>query len=482
MRLLLLAALFATQLVMSVGCAQSSDPVVQVDDNRDTVVKIEDENDAVVQKGDEAEPVPSKPTTPVEEVDSMPESAKELLGYKHSDRDHHLRLTSNTYGIYDREMFGWASVGWWSGVFDEQNSQYCYDVALSNLLVGRFDTAIEVLEKRLAATPASDSLKPQMTKLLEEARLVKSTLTAARDSLREQQPDLEYPDESIFMAARMSSPNEFLALNLADAYLAAFPESKSALRRAGELSLTIAEADDANPNRTTNVPKLRRDCAEFWGETILSHLRKLAPQDSYPVIRLMSHELNRPQPRGLDRDAFQGIWDNFDSRTDFTKQEKGFLEYGRAMILLKSENGWGVPIADKIVKTLDEAAKWDPEVKQYALLRDHVRANEDSINQIMLAKREQDLEESEALNALLRKGQQKNARDEFEVAFFGMLGRLAALEREATKEDNPQREKLVENCPCPICFGTKRDWVFGKACHYCNQTGRYPKLNRSARP
>lgn len=148
------------------------------------------------------------------------------------------------------------------------------------------------------------------------------------------------------------------------------------------------------------------------------------------------------------------------------------------MILLKSKDGWGVPIADEIVKTLDEAAKWDPEVKQYALLRDHVRANEDSINQIMLAKRQQGSDESAALNELLRKGQQKNAREEFEGAFFGMLGRLAALERETMREDNPQREKFIDKCSCPICFGTKRDWVFGKACHYCNQTGRYPKLNQ----
>ncbi len=431
-------------------------------------------------RADQGSAAPQRVTEPVREANRMPEAAKQLLAFKHSDQDHHRQMPYMTFGRYDsrEKLLGWAAVGWWEQVFDETNSQHCHDLALSNLIVGRFDTAIGILEKRLAAAPERDPLKPELTALLEESRLVKQALTQALDSLRRQKPDLEYPDETVFLAVKLASPNEFLALNVADAHLAAFPESKVALQRAGELSLRVAEADYVDEHRKSNVPTMRRKNAAFWGQTVLERLRELDPDSSYPVVRMMAYELRRPAPRGLDQPVFKGAFEDFDKRTDFTRAEKGFLQFGRAIILLKQENGWGQPAADVVIERLADATRWDPEVRQYAAVLQWVRSNKDQIDRRMLAQRERDTRESERLNAELRRGSKVNGRDAFEDALWGAIRGLTALELEVTKRDDPDRAKLLENGPCTYCFGTGRHLAFEEKCPVCNGSGKYPSLKK----
>jgi len=412
---------------------------------------------------------------PVQEVDFMPEAAKALLNWKHPDPAHHRRMAHSNYGLYStrEQMFGWSSVAWWAQVFDETSSRDCHDVALANLIVGRFDTALTILEKRLAGAPASDPLRPALVALAGHARRVKHVLTESRDALRRQQPKLEYPDESIFLGVRFKDADEFLALNVSDAHLAAHPTSPAALRRAGDLSLRVTEADFVQPTRTTNVPTERRKCAAFWGQTVLEELHRLDPADTFPIVRMMAHELSRPEPRGLDQPLFKGIFKGFAERTDFTKAEKGLLRYGSAMLLLKQKDGWEQPVAHVVIQRLTEATQWDPDEKTYATTLEQVRANKDRIDQAMLSRRAAQTRESVHLNELLRRGNGSNAGGAMEHPVWPVLRAVSALELENIKRKDPDRAKRMEEGPCLFCFGSGNDWALGGRCPACLGTGRF---------
>jgi hypothetical protein len=169
------------------------------------------------------------------------------------------------------------------------------DLALAYLIHGRFDSAIAVLERGQMAVPAGSDAANVFPVFLEDARNLKSSLTSARDSLRKQGIDVTYPHERIFLAAfaAADAKDDFLLLNIADAYAGAFPASQVALRCLAEMNLGYWEHHAIGQS---SVPTMRAHEVIQRGEEALEKFNALDKDSAYPAIRMMQHVLLTTAP------------------------------------------------------------------------------------------------------------------------------------------------------------------------------------------
>jgi tetratricopeptide (TPR) repeat protein len=269
------------------------------------------------------------------------------------------------------------------------------DLAIAYLSFGRFDAAIAVLEKGQREVAAGNKSQKYFPLFIQHATNVKTTLTQARNSLRQKGTKVTHPDERIFLAAfAHAAPNDdYLILNLADAYAGAFPESPTAMRCLAEMNLGRLEQGGQH----ITVPGPRGKVLIYRGHDALEKFHALDKDSPYPAIRLMQHVLlttSNPDPgRTVLRDELPRVvsiaFRDLDQNPNFTNQQKAYLHYGKAMFDLKGPS-WGNAIAYMLIPPLESAVRLDPDSKLYSDTLAWVRANQEQINRTKMQARERE--------------------------------------------------------------------------------------------
>jgi hypothetical protein len=351
-------------------------------------------------------------------------------------------------------------------------------LALAYLVHGRFDSAIAVLEQGQRACPAGDPMSKYFGVFAEDARNVKASLTAARDALREQGVSTTYPDERIFFAALAAADpkDDFLVLNLADAFAGAMPESVTAWRCVADMNLGYQERHTIGESR---VPQMRAKAVLIRGRQALEKMWRLDNKASYPAMRMMQHVLlttSPPDPRrAVSRDEVPGLFSMADPNSIYTDRELAFLNFGKAVFYVKGGGGWEVSIMDRIISWLDKAVALDPATKTYAQTLEFVRSNRAQIERLKLQKGREERAQAEAFARKMFAPLEEDGPDAGERIVGGIVNGAWWIAIESLKSKGTLRGDLtadaMKQMGCVACWGSGKTPYIGDVCRFCGGDG-----------
>ena len=359
-------------------------------------------------------------------------------------------------------------------------------LALSYLMLGHFDTAIELLEECKEKAPPRQTLLVGYNGTLEAAKDVKRALTAARNQLQKGDKSITYPDERIFIHALKSASRDDhrLILNLSDAWATAFPESRVALQNDAEQNLGFFEEWPGE----TNVLAWRTIKSLHRGEGALRRLYKLDRSDSYPIIRLMQNTLATILPKeGHPRSRRQEFYPEMEeflskmnSNENLSNAQKAFLKYGQAMFFLFNDEGWQKPRVYIGVDYLNEAIKLDPGQKLYKDALVSVQANTREIERVKLERGKIQRAQSMAAAREMFSPKSTQSRQRVDIINLMMQAMFKVIHESVKKEHGEKGEKivgLIESVGCPGCWGSGKD-LGGGVCPMCQGTANWYDFNK----
>ncbi len=381
-------------------------------------------------------------------------------------------------GFLEDSFYGWESAGMFDLYFElakAPSAEAFLEAAMSYLLVGRFDSALDVIDKGQKAGHNS-TLFDQFA---DHARNVKDALTNAQNELRKKGLDVAYPDEAIFIGAfaQADGKSRYLILNLADAYATAFPDSLTAIRCLAEANLTIYEriADEATRFTDENdVPSTRFNAAALRGHQALRRHLKLDPNNPFPPIRVIQH-LKSP-----------GCWEDVppamlrpdeDEANKYGKVTRAYMKAGLADYWLSSKDGWGNgPMTNLCLDLINQACDLAPDVKEFRELRQHVETNQAKIDRDMelVYKLRQQRSHARAQD-LFGQTQGNLRRLEVERAMYDSVNAVFQRSMEEVRKKNPTVGELFHRCV--FCYGSgKKIWQDAHTtCPACLGSGLPPE-------
>jgi len=423
------------------------------------------------------------PTGPVHERNSAPDHPEYLAQLKmhveQSKGDPETLLTiargSEARRFNLDSGFGWESAALFDQYLQQAKSpslEARLDAAVSYLLVGRFDSALAVLE---AGNQASDS--PLLATFQGHAQRVQQALTKARDDLWRQGVKVHFPHEAIFIEAlsKVDGTSRYLILNLVDAHVAAHPTSPLAIRELAEANLSVYESlfSEAGRRASSNdVPRERAESCRWRGESALYRHRKLEPRNPFPTIRMI--QFNRAVD-GLPRVPSLFIVPDDDAGKDLSDLHKAYMNYGRALYYLTMNEGWGMSVADPCIQWLKQATEWAPEVKEFRELLEYVQNNKQKINQEMetLARRQRERSRARAADAF---GQTQGhlRRQQVDRAMYDAINLLFQVSMDEVRKKSPATADFFHRCV--VCYGSgKAFWKDSTSvCPACLGSGLPP--------
>ncbi len=351
------------------------------------------------------------------------------------------------------------------------------DLAMAYLTFGKFDSAIAVLEK---GRPNAGELDWVFAMLLEEANKVKSSLTQARDALRAEGEEVEYPAPEVFAKALSSADpaEDFLLLNLADAFIDAHPDSRVAMQCLAELNLGFVQR--RRPD--TKVPQMRGGQPAQWrGRRALEKLQAMDPGDPYPSIRYTDYVLFTLDPRDGREPAtysrvpeaiFHGVR-QMDNNPRFTDKDRAYLTYGLVMVYVLGTS-WEVEIAESLVDDMEQALALDPGNALYESTLVAIRNNVNELNRTKTRQRRAENQRSAQLAQRMFGGAANRAdRSQRGEEVLGDLMRgFWNAGMEEIGRDNPAAAEALQGLfGCPGCWGMGRHPYSGDACYTCGGDG-----------
>jgi tetratricopeptide (TPR) repeat protein len=371
--------------------------------------------------------------------------------------------------LMSRALYNIGSFKDWSAVHDytacldrpePAPSEAYLNLALAYLAFGRVDAAIAALEKGRQALPGDETFD----EYIQHARNVKSSLSTALEALRRDGIEVTESDERVYAFALRKAPagDPFLIMNIADAWVGAFPESASALTCVADMNLALAERGGGG-----NIPGPRAFVASYRGQGALTKLQSVVAASTYPTIRLMQHTLLTQRPG----QAFPLGLDRVTSRVEeygFTGQQRAYLCYGRAVFRLQ-EDAWGSPAADYVIAWLERAVKHDPDAKPYSTLLENVKSNKDEIDRVKTAAGARE----KARSAALAREMFGPANQNDSKKLFHQIVQLVWDEgiKEAERNNDPITAAALKSFGCISCWGRGQQWYSGQPCDGCDGDG-----------
>ena len=369
---------------------------------------------------------------------------------------------------------------------EKYTSEDYLTLALCHLMIGRFDTTVELLDECKEKAPPGRKLLIGYNGTMEAAKDVKRALTAARDQLRKKHKDITYPDERIFVQAIKSVPRDDhrLIINLSDAWATAFPESRFALLNDAEQNLGFFESW---PDKT-NVLAWRTIQTIHRGEGALRRAYQLDRSDPYPIIRLMQFTLatilpKEGSPRSRRWEFFpemDAFLSKMDSNENLTDSQKAFLKYGQAMFFLFNDEGWQRPHVDIGIDYLNDAIKLDPSQELYKSALKTVQENAREIERVKMKRGMVQRAQSMVAVELMFSPRFKPAIQRRNAVYDAMQLAVKVMHESIKKEHGEKGEKaveLLESVGCPGCWGSGKD-IAGGTCPMCQGTGNWYDLNK----
>lgn len=355
------------------------------------------------------------------------------------------------------------------------------DLALAYLTYGRFDSAIEILERGRREAPDSSRFAPFIETFISDARSVKYALTEARDSLHAQGMDVSYPDERIFavaLAADLPAQPEhyFRILNIADAWVSAFPESSLALQQLADLNLAFA----AEISGGTNVPQVRGNVAVHRATHALDKLQRLDSSNTFPALRMNQYLLRtrflfgRNQVRNGLPDVVATALKGLDENPNYTEKQKAFLRYGQAMFRLQQPT-WAVPHMPKlIIESLEDAVRRDADTAVYSGTLAWFRANADDINR--RKRRAHAIDDARARQLAQQAFAPAGARTPTGTTagarlYFDLLQGIWDANVDEIARESPMMGRLMKQLGCVACWGSGTTFFGGESCPACEGSG-----------
>ncbi len=378
----------------------------------------------------------------------------------------------------ESSFYGWESAGMFDLYFQlaqNPSSESFLEAAISYLLVGRFDSALETIKK---GKQKGDHLE-LLDKFAEHAQHVKDALTDAQNALRKNGLDITYPDEAIFIQAlgNADGKSRYLILNLADAYVAAHPDSLTAIRCLAEANLTIYESTAAESSPLTDandVPSTRLTAAEWRGNEALTRYLKLEPNNPFPPIRMIQHMRTPGCWRDIPPSMF--LIDDAEANGKYGKETLAHMKFGLAVYWLGHEHGWGNgPLTNDCLDLIDQASDLAPNVNEFRELREHVEKNKAQIDRDMenIYKLRQQRSYARAQDAFSQ-SQGNLRRLEVERAMYDSINGIFQVSIDEVRKKNPTLGELFNRCV--YCYGSgKKIWQDGHTmCPACLGSGLPP--------